>query len=106
MDMAVGDSVDLTNFAYNSATPADMKVATPSAVPGGDAGSGSLDAALQISNGTSLELEPVSGRRLPVIHLDVQIGCARRNDHHAGVKTGMNDGVARQSLRPEFKVGA
>ena len=52
--MAVGDSVDLTNFAYNSATPADMKVATPSAVPGGDAGFGSLDAALQISNGTSL----------------------------------------------------
>ena len=52
--MAVGDSIDLTNFAYNSATPSDMKVSTPSAVSGGDAGFGSLDGALQISNGTSL----------------------------------------------------
>ena len=52
--MAVGDSIDLRDFAYNSANPSEMKLATASAVPGGDAGFGPLDGALQISNGTSL----------------------------------------------------
>jgi hypothetical protein len=52
--MAVGDSVDLRDFAFNSANPSAMKVANPSVVPGGDAGFGILDAALQITNGTSL----------------------------------------------------
>ena len=52
--MAVGNSIDLRDFAYNSATPSDMKVSTPSAVPGGDAGFGTLDGDLQISNGTTL----------------------------------------------------
>ena len=45
--MTVGDSVDLRDFAFNSVNPSAMKV-------GGDSGSGSLDAALQITNGTSL----------------------------------------------------
>ena len=44
--MAIGDSIDLRDFVYNSATRADMKV-------GGDSGFGTLDGALQISNGTS-----------------------------------------------------
>jgi hypothetical protein len=52
--MTTGDSIDLRDFAYNSATPSDMKVATSAAVPGGDAGFGTLDGDLQISNGTSL----------------------------------------------------
>ena len=52
--MAVGDSVDLRDFAFNSANPSAMKVANPSVVPGGDAGFGTLDGALQITNGTSL----------------------------------------------------
>ena len=52
--LAVGDSIDLRDFAYNSANPSAMKVSTPSAVPGGDAGFGALDGDLQISNGTSL----------------------------------------------------
>ena len=45
--MTVGDSVDLRDFAFNSANPSAMKV-------GGDSGFGTLDGALQISNGTSL----------------------------------------------------
>ncbi len=45
--MTVGDSVDLRDFAFNSANPSAMKV-------GGDSGFGTLDAALQITNGTSL----------------------------------------------------
>jgi hypothetical protein len=45
--MAVGDSIDLRDFAYNSATPTDMKL-------GGDSGFSTLDGAVQISNGTSL----------------------------------------------------
>jgi fibronectin-binding autotransporter adhesin len=45
--MAVGDSVDLRDFAFNGANPSAMKV-------GGDSGFGSLDGALQIANGTSL----------------------------------------------------
>ena len=45
--MTVGDSVDLRGFAFNSANPSAMKV-------GGDSGFGTLDADLQISNGTSL----------------------------------------------------
>jgi hypothetical protein len=45
--MTVGDSVDLRDFAFNSANPSAMKV-------GGDSGFGSLDAALQITNGPSL----------------------------------------------------
>jgi fibronectin-binding autotransporter adhesin len=52
--MTVGDSVDLRDFAFNSANPSAMKVANPSVVPGGDAGFGTLDGALQITNGTSL----------------------------------------------------
>jgi hypothetical protein len=45
--LAVGDSIDLRDFAYNSANPSAMKV-------GGDSGFGTLDAGLQITNGTSL----------------------------------------------------
>ena len=45
--MTVGDSVDLRDFAFNSANPSAMKV-------GGDFGFGTLDGDLQISNGTSL----------------------------------------------------
>ena len=46
--MTVGDSVDLRDFAFNSANPSAMKV-------GGDSRLWeSLDAALQITNGTSL----------------------------------------------------
>ena len=45
--MTVGDSVDLRDFAFNSANPSAMKV-------GGDSGFGTLDGALQITNGTSL----------------------------------------------------
>ncbi len=45
--MAVGDSIDLRDFAYNSANPSAMKV-------GGDFSSGILDGQVQISNGTSL----------------------------------------------------
>jgi hypothetical protein len=45
--MAVGDSIDLRDFAYNSANPSAMKV-------GGDSSSGILDGQVQISNGTSL----------------------------------------------------
>jgi hypothetical protein len=45
--MTVGDSVDLRDFAFNSANPSAMKV-------GGDSGFGSLDGTLQITNGTSL----------------------------------------------------
>lgn len=44
--MAVGDSVDLRDFAFN-AKPSAMKV-------GGDSGFGTLDGTLQISNGSSL----------------------------------------------------
>jgi hypothetical protein len=45
--MTVGDSVDLRDFAFNSANPSAMKV-------GGDSGFGTLDAGLQITNGTAL----------------------------------------------------
>jgi hypothetical protein len=45
--MAVGDSVDLRDFAYNSANPSKMQT-------GGDTGFSTLDGALQITNGTSL----------------------------------------------------
>src|SRR4029077_1069186 len=45
--MAVGDSIDLRDFAFNSANPSAMKV-------GGDSGFSTLDGALQITNGTSL----------------------------------------------------
>src|SRR5262249_51231278 len=45
--LVVGDSIDLRDFAFNSANPSAMKV-------GGDSGFGTLDGALQISNGTSL----------------------------------------------------
>jgi hypothetical protein len=45
--MTVGDSVDLRGFAFNSANPSAMKV-------GGDSGFGTLDAGLQITNGTAL----------------------------------------------------
>jgi len=45
--MAVGDSIDLRDFAYNSANPSAMKV-------GGDTGYSPLDGSLQITNGTSL----------------------------------------------------
>jgi hypothetical protein len=45
--MTVGDSIDLRDFAFNSANPSAMKV-------GGDSGFGTLDAGLQITNGTSL----------------------------------------------------
>jgi hypothetical protein len=45
--LTTGDSIDLRDFAYNSATPAAMKV-------GGASDFGILDGQLQISNGTSL----------------------------------------------------
>ena len=45
--LAVGDSVDLRDFAFNSANPSAMKL-------GGDSGFSNLDGALQITNGTSL----------------------------------------------------
>jgi hypothetical protein len=45
--MAVGDSVDLRDFAYNSADPSAMKLA-------GDSAGGILDAQAQFTNGTSL----------------------------------------------------
>jgi hypothetical protein len=45
--MTVGDSIDLRDFAFNSANPSAMKV-------GGNSGFGTLDAGLQITNGSSL----------------------------------------------------
>ena len=45
--MTVGDSIDLRDFAFNSANPSAMKV-------GGDSGFSTFDGALQITNGTSL----------------------------------------------------
>jgi fibronectin-binding autotransporter adhesin len=45
--MTVGDSVDLRDFAFNSADPSAMKV-------GGSSGFSPLDGDLQITNGTSL----------------------------------------------------
>jgi hypothetical protein len=45
--LTTGDSIDLRDFAYNSANPSAMKV-------GGDSDFGILDGQLQISNGTSL----------------------------------------------------
>jgi hypothetical protein len=45
--MAVGDSVDLRDFAYNTADPSAMKL-------GGDTGFSYLDGSVQINNGTSL----------------------------------------------------
>jgi hypothetical protein len=52
--MAVGDSIDLRDFAFNGKTPSAMKVATSSTTPAGDSGFSTLDGDLQITNGTSL----------------------------------------------------
>jgi hypothetical protein len=52
--MAVGDSIDLRDFAYNSANPSAMKLANSSTTRPGDSGFSALDGDLQITNGTSL----------------------------------------------------
>ncbi len=74
--MTVGDSVDLRDFAFNSANPSAMKV-------GGDSGFGTLDGALQISNGTSLSSNLFFEGNYYVSCMGFQVGWPRRHDGYA-----------------------